>query len=117
VTTQVDQQKVPSSTEFAAAASVLKLLADATRLRVLHALLDGERSVNELAERVEAQPATVSQHLAKLRLAHLVATRREGNRIHYSLANDHMERLVREALFEADHLVGGASHHIAESVA
>ena len=84
---------------------------------MLHALLGEERSVNELARVVEAQPAAVSQHLAKLRRSHLVSTRREGNRAHYSLANDHVERLVREALFEADHLVGGASHHIAESEA
>jgi DNA-binding transcriptional ArsR family regulator len=116
VDAQIDGTK-PSPSEFEAAAVVLKMLADPTRLRVLHALLSGERSVNDLAEAVEAQPAAVSQHLAKLRLGHLVATRREGNRIHYSLANDHVERLVREALFEADHLVGGATHHIAESVA
>ena len=57
---------------------MLKLLGDETRLRVIWALLEGEHSVNELAELVSAQPAAVSQHLAKLRLARLVRSRREG---------------------------------------
>ena len=51
---------------------MLKLLADETRLRVICALLEGEHPVNELAELVGAQPAGVSQHLAKLRLSRLV---------------------------------------------
>ena len=62
---------------------MLKLLGDETRLRVIWALLEGEHSVNELAEVVGAQPAAVSQHLAKLRLARLVRSRREGTRIFY----------------------------------
>jgi DNA-binding transcriptional ArsR family regulator len=62
---------------------MLKLLGDETRLRVIWALLEGEYSVNELADRVGAQPAAVSQHLAKLRLARLVRSRREGTRIYY----------------------------------
>ena len=60
---------------------MLKLLGDETRLRVIWALLEGEHSVNELADIVGAQPAAVSQHLAKLRLARLVRSRREGTRI------------------------------------
>jgi DNA-binding transcriptional ArsR family regulator len=107
----------PSVDEFVSAAEVLKLLADPTRLRVLHALSLGELSVNELAERAGAQPAAVSQHLAKLRLGRLVVTRREGRQVHYSLANDHVEKLITEALFEADHLVGGASHHASRASA
>lgn len=106
-----DHRPDPAATEFEAAAAVLKLLADPTRLRVLYVLRGGECPVGVLADAVEAQPAAVSQHLAKLRLARLVATRREGNRIHYSLANEHVAKLVTEALSEADHLVGGASHH------
>jgi DNA-binding transcriptional ArsR family regulator len=43
---------------------MLKLLGDETRLRVIWSLLEGEHSVNELADRVGAQPAAVSQHLA-----------------------------------------------------
>lgn len=101
----------PSDAEFDAAAETLKLLADPTRLRIVWALLHGEHSVNDLAGHVGGRPAAVSQHLAKLRLAGLVRTRRAGNRIFYAAENEHIERLAHEALMQADHLVSGASHH------
>jgi DNA-binding transcriptional ArsR family regulator len=46
----------------------------------------------------------VSQHLAKLRLAGLVKGRREGTFVYYSAADDHVQRLLDQALFHADHL-------------
>jgi DNA-binding transcriptional ArsR family regulator len=101
----------PSDREFTVAAEMLKLLADPTRLRIVWALLHGEHSVNDLAVHVDAKPTAVSQHLAKLRLAKLVRTRRDGNRIFYAAENDHIERLAREALLHVDHVVGGAAHH------
>src|ERR1700678_1062531 len=94
----------PASEEFRSAVGMLKLLADETRLRVIWALLEGEYSVNELADLVGAQPAAVSQHLAKLRLARLVRSRREGTRIFYVLDDAHVRRLVQEVLSHADHV-------------
>jgi DNA-binding transcriptional ArsR family regulator len=88
---------------------MLKLLGDETRLRIIWALLDGEHSVNELAELVGAQPAGVSQHLAKLRLARLVRTRRDGTRIFYVADDVHVRRLVEEVLSHADHITRSAS--------
>lgn len=88
---------------------MLKLLGDETRLRIIWALLEGEHSVNELAELVGAQPAGVSQHLAKLRLARLVRSRREGTRIFYVVDDVHVRRLVQEVVEHADH-VSGATH-------
>ena len=101
----------PTNVEFEVAAGVLKLLADPTRLRIVWALLHGEHSVNELAEHVGARPPAVSQHLAKLRAADLVRTRRDGNRIFYAARNEHIEHLAAEALLQADHLVTGGRHH------
>ncbi len=83
---------------------MLKLLADETRLRVIWALMEGERSVNQLAELVGAQPAAVSQHLAKLRLARLVRSRREGTRIFYVVDDEHVRLLVEEVMNHADHV-------------
>jgi DNA-binding transcriptional ArsR family regulator len=96
VTTQIE--RVPSEDEFQSAVGMLKLLGDETRLRIIWALLDGEHSVNELAELVGAHPAGVSQHLAKLRLARLVRTRRDGTRIYYVADDAHVRRLVEEVL-------------------
>ncbi len=102
VSTQIVE--APARDEFRSAVGMLKLLADETRLRVIWALLEGEHSVNELAELVGAQPAAVSQHLAKLRLARLVRSRREGTRIFYVVDDAHVRRLVEEVLTHADHV-------------
>ena len=106
MTMQIDA--LPSDAQFETAAATLKMLADPTRLRILWALLHGEHSVNELAAHVGSPASTVSQHLAKLRLAKLVRTRRHGTQVFYVAENDHLERLTTEALFHADHATGTA---------
>ena len=96
----------PSNDQVALAADTLKLLAEPTRVRILWALLHGEHSVGELAEHVEAHATGVSQHLAKLRLARLVKARREGTYVYYLADNEHVRRLLQEALFHTDHVLG-----------
>ena len=88
--------------EFAVAVGALKLLADETRLRIVWNLLHSEHNVNELADHLGMAPAAISHHLAKLRLAGVVRTRREGNRIFYATDNNHIAGLVAEALRHAD---------------
>ncbi len=111
--TYVDTHRstIPSDDEFESAVGVLKLLGDETRLRILWALLHGEHSVNDLAAHVGAQPAGVSQHLAKLRLSRLVRTRRHGTRIFYVVENAHVRRLVEEAISHVDHVIQGIPGH------
>jgi DNA-binding transcriptional ArsR family regulator len=99
------------ASEFAAAAATLKLLADPTRLHVTWALLHEELSVGQLADHVGVTSAAVSQHLAKLRLAGLVVTRRSGNHIYYTAGSHHLLRLVTEALFHADHATAEVPAH------
>jgi DNA-binding transcriptional ArsR family regulator len=69
---------------------------------VLWALTGGELSVTDLAEQVGKPAPSVSQHLAKLRMARLVRTRREGTTIFYSLENEHVSQLVADAVFNAN---------------
>jgi DNA-binding transcriptional ArsR family regulator len=108
------QIREPSVQQVEFAVETLKLLADSTRLRIVWALLHGEHSVNELAEHVGAQPASVSQHLSKLRLARLVWSRREGTKVFYLADDAHVRRLAEEALFHADHAVNATpAHHAA----
>jgi DNA-binding transcriptional ArsR family regulator len=90
---------------------VLRMLADVTRVQVLWSLTNREMSVNELAEHVGKPAPSVSQHLAKLRMARLVRTRREGTTIFYSLENDHVRRLVIDAVFNAEHAGPGVPRH------
>lgn len=90
---------------------VFRMLADATRVQVLWALADREMSVTELAEHLGKPAPSVSQHLAKLRMARLVRTRREGTTIFYSLENEHVRQLVTDAVFNAEHAGPGVPRH------
>ncbi|OSC39085.1 ArsR/SmtB family transcription factor [Mycobacterium decipiens] len=90
---------------------VFRMLADATRVQVLWSLADREMSVSELAEQVGKPAPSVSQHLAKLRMARLVRTRRDGTTIFYSLENEHVRQLVIDAVFNAEHAGPGVPRH------
>jgi ArsR family transcriptional regulator, virulence genes transcriptional regulator len=68
-------------------AAIAKALADAKRLCVVERLADGERSVSDLSRDVGCQVPNMSQHLAVLRSAGIVTTRRDGNTVFYRLAD------------------------------
>ncbi|MDO5740310.1 MAG: metalloregulator ArsR/SmtB family transcription factor [Ornithinimicrobium sp.] len=94
---------VPADQHADQAARTFKLLTDPTRIKILWVLQQGERSVNDLAERVGANATVVSQHLAKLRLAGLVTSRREATFAYYSTTSAHVHNLLMEALAYAEH--------------
>ncbi|MDN4613411.1 metalloregulator ArsR/SmtB family transcription factor [Leifsonia sp. F6_8S_P_1B] len=109
--------RLPDSQFVEQAVEVFGMLADATRVRIILALRDaGELSVNHLADILDKPSAAVSQHLAKLRLARIVATRQQGQRVFYRLENEHASRLVSDAILQAEHSLGGTPrHHHAEA--
>ncbi len=74
-------------------ASRFKLLADPMRLTILNQLDDGELSVNEIAEAVEASQPNVSKHLKILQEAGLLNRRQEGNTVFYSIADESIFQL------------------------
>jgi len=81
------------------AAGFLKQLANENRLVILCELVQGERSVGELEAVVGLSQSALSQHLAKLRAARLVETRRESQTIYYSLADPGVNKIIG-ALYE-----------------
>jgi DNA-binding transcriptional ArsR family regulator len=93
------------------AVEIFRMLADGTRIRLLWALRESELSVNELAEAVGKPPPAVSQHLAKLRMARMVRTRRDRNQVFYRVENDHIASLVRDAVENAEHASDGIPPH------
>lgn len=93
------------------AVEVFSMLADASRVRIILALRDGELAVGALAELLGKSPASVSQHLAKMRLARMVATRQEGTKVLYRLENEHARQLVVDAIHQAEHALGGTPAH------
>ncbi|MET9885589.1 metalloregulator ArsR/SmtB family transcription factor [Streptomyces sp. NPDC006430] len=103
--------RAPDDARLAEAAAVFALLSDATRLHLLWLLAQEESDVGSLAQRCTASRTAVSQHLAKLRLAGLVETRKDGRHVHYRLRDGHLRRLVVEALSHADHRISGEAPH------
>ena len=99
--------------QVALAVEVFRMLADGTRIQLLWALIDGEMPVNDLAAVIGKPGPSVSQHLAKLRMARLVSTRRDGTQIYYQLENDHVRELIVDAVHNAEH-AGPAipAHHL-----
>lgn len=81
--------------EAAALADVFRLLGDATRTRLLYALLEvGELCVCDLAATVGVPESSVSHALRLLRTAGIVRNRRDGRMIYYSLADAHVRLLL-----------------------
>jgi DNA-binding transcriptional ArsR family regulator len=101
----------PTPAQVNAAVDAFRMLSDATRLRLMWLLSSDELDVNSLAASIGAPRPSVSQHLAKLRLAGLVDTRRDGRRVLYRARDSHVRALIAEALFHADHEVSGLPRH------
>ncbi len=83
------------------AASIFRAAGDVSRLRLLHRLSEGEWCVTELAEAAGVGLSTVSQQLRLLRAERIVARRRAGKHIFYSLADAHVSDLIRSAIEHA----------------
>ena len=76
------------------AANLLKMMANKHRLLVLCTLIGGELSVGQLNQLTPLSQSSLSQHLASLREAGLVKTRRESQSIYYSLAGDDVIKII-----------------------
>lgn len=93
-------------------AAVFAMLADSTRVRIILALNEfGDLSVNHLADIVDRSPSSVSQHLATMRVARMVSTRQDAQRVFYRLENEHARQLVLDALLHLEHIAEGVPTH------
>lgn len=84
-------------------AEFCRIFSTPNRLRILWLLADGERTVSEIAERVEISVQNASQHLRLMRDRGAVKHRRDGNTIRYRIGNAKFlagARLIREGLVE-----------------
>lgn len=68
-------------------AELFKALAHPGRLKMLEALKEGEKTVGELQELLDSEPASASQHLAQLRHKNIVHARKEGTTVFYSVVD------------------------------
>lgn len=76
-------------------ADLFKGFGDATRIKILIALQDGEKRVNEICEEIGMSQSAVSHQLNTLRMTKLVRVRREGKFTYYTLDDDHVRDIIQ----------------------
>ena len=96
-----------SDDELERAAAIFRAAGDLSRLKLLYRLCDGEWCVTELADAAGVGLSTVSQQLRLLRAERIVARRRAGKHIFYSLADAHVSALIHSAI---EHAAEGHVH-------
>ncbi|MCL5291859.1 MAG: metalloregulator ArsR/SmtB family transcription factor [Actinobacteria bacterium] len=79
-------------------AETFKVLGDPTRIKIISALYEGELCVCDISAVVSLSQSAVSHQLGALRRERLVRRRRDGQKIFYSLDDEHIKRLLSECL-------------------
>ena len=87
-------------------AEFLKSFGDATRIRILQTLLEGERNVGDLADVLEMSQSAVSHQLRVLRQNDLVKYRKEGKTVFYSLDDEHIRMVLEQGMTHLRHKRG-----------
>lgn len=90
----MDNKKMPSELEIMKMSLFMKVMADATRVKILFAIKDKPKSVSEIQDLVGATQSAVSHQLSLMRRVNIVDTKRDGNKIYYSLADDGIEKVL-----------------------
>ena len=84
-------------------AELFSALSDASRVRIISLLMEGEMSVSTLAEELKMTESAVSHQLRGLRQMHLVRARKDGRQVFYSLDDDHVSKLFSMGLDHLEH--------------
>ena len=98
MTTAGPSSDAASHDTLVAATEMLRALASPIRLGIVRQLADGGREVHELVSALGVSQPLVSQHLRVLRTTRLVVGHRRARAVEYSLADDHVARIVSDAL-------------------
>ena len=88
------RQKMKAEEDYNALAALYKMFGDSTRVKLLYALEQNELCVCDLAALLGVTKSAVSHQLKALRLSKLVKSRRDGQVIYYSLADEHVKQIL-----------------------
>lgn len=81
---------------FDVVASYFSMLSETTRLRIMHAICDEEKTVSQIVEELGATQTNVSRHLSLMYRGGMVARRKAGNQVYYRIADEEMVNICRE---------------------
>ena len=79
-------------------AELFRAFSDTSRVRIMSALLDGEKNVSTLAHLVGITESAVSHHMRGLRQMHIVTARRDGKEVYYSITDPHIITLFKQGV-------------------
>ena len=86
--------RMQKEAEYLDLAALFKMFGDGTRVKILHALELNEMCVCDLAALLGMTKSAISHQLKALRLSNLVKSRRDGQVVYYSLADDHVKYIL-----------------------
>jgi len=86
---------IPNTKTLEAMEKLLNVASDYTRLKILYALIDGEKNVSEIQEIADASQSLVSHQLKVLRDNKLVSSRKDGTRVVYFLSDEHVRDIIQ----------------------
>ena len=93
---RIVEQTMPEETELYDLAELFKVFGDSTRIRILFVLSSAEVCVCDLARVLNMTQSAISHQLRILKQSQLVKSRRDGKSVFYSLADDHVYRIINQ---------------------
>lgn len=90
----MEQTLIPSETDILKMSVMLKIMSDATRIKILFAIKNKPKSVTEIVTQVGATQSAVSHQLSIMRGVNIVETKREGNKIYYCLSDTNISKML-----------------------
>jgi len=95
-------EEMPNDEHLYDLAELFKVFGDTTRIRILYALFEAELCVCDIAQLLSLTQSAVSHQLRVLKSSRLVKPRREGKTVFYSLADDHVRKIIAQGM---EHIV------------
>mgnify|MGYP000712577690 CR=1 FL=1 len=77
-------------------AELFKIFGDSTRIKILYVLFESEMCVCDIAQLLNMTQSAISHQLRILKQSQLVKSRRDGKSVFYSLADDHVYRIINQ---------------------
>ena len=93
---RIVNETLPDETELYDLAELFKVFGDSTRIRILFVLFESEMCVCDIAQLLNMTQSAISHQLRILKQSQLVKSRRDGKSVFYSLADDHVYRIINQ---------------------
>ena len=88
--------KMPDEDKLYDLAEIFKVFGDSTRIKILYVLFEAEMCVCDIAQLLNMTQSAISHQLRILKQSQLVKSRRDGKSVFYSLADDHVYRIINQ---------------------